>query len=139
MISHLFGRGCLLIVCVLVGLSAPHLYAQRPPQASPEVSYNLSIQAMNRGDYREALDQMQTAITGDPGNLDYQYALGIIYSRLQRWEEAEGIFLALVQQDERTFRKAYFDLAYVYLQRGNAEKALEMVEKALPVDPGRAH
>jgi tetratricopeptide (TPR) repeat protein len=101
-------------------------------------SYSIGIQALNRGDYREALAEIQDAIQQDTDNLDYQYVLGIVYSRMQRFEEAQAIFGALLQQNEQLFRKVYFDLAFIYVQTGKEEMALETIEKARPVDPGRA-
>ncbi len=57
---------------------------------------------------------------------------------MNRPDEAEGILLALLREDERSFQKAYFDLAEIYLQRNEDTRAAEMLRKARPLDPGRA-
>ncbi|MFP5214218.1 MAG: tetratricopeptide repeat protein [Acidobacteriota bacterium] len=85
---------------------------------------------------QEALDLAQAAVSKNPENLEYQYSLAGIYYRMGRYEEAEGIFRALLNQDEERFRKAYFDLSHIYVQRQKLADAVEMLAKARPVDAG---
>ena len=73
-----------------------------------------------------------------PEQLEFQYELGVIYFNLGRLDESEGIFQALVPQDEARFGKAWFDLAHIARKRGKRLEAIEFLEKARPVDPGRA-
>ncbi len=105
---------------------------------SAAMSYELGVQAFNRGDFREALKLLQDAVSEDPENLDHQYMLGIAYMRMQRHDEAESIYLALLQADESRFQKVWFDLAVINIQKGREEEALVMLGKAKSLDPGRA-
>lgn len=94
--------------------------------------------AMRASRFREALPLMEQAVAESPGNLELQYNLGIIYFNLGRLDEAEAIFHVLLRQDEAEFRKSCFDLAAIALKRGKRVEAIEFLEKARPVDPGRA-
>lgn len=108
-------------------------------QVSPGASfYQKALQEMKAGNYNEALVQIQSALAQSPEQLEFQYELGVIYFNLGRLDESEGIFQALVRQDEALFGKAWFDLAHIAMKRGKRLEAIGFFEKARPVDPGRA-
>jgi tetratricopeptide (TPR) repeat protein len=127
-------------LCLLCFLVLPSILSAQAPASSapPSISYNLALQALSAQNHQEALAKIQEAISEDPSNLEYQHVLGVIYVRLQRWDEAELVFNTLVREDEEQFRKVYFDLADIHMQQKKDEQALEMAGKARPVDPGRA-
>ena len=94
--------------------------------------------ALNRSDYPGALAFSQQAVAEDPSNLNYQYLLGIAYFKMSKLDEAEAIFLALTRADSVSFQKAFFDLSALYLQKNETENAMEMLQKAYSLDPGRS-
>jgi len=126
-------RGCLLLSLILLGLFPRLLHAQ---SVSP--AYQLAARAFEAGNLREALTQAQIAVLEEPSNLDCQYLLAGIYFRLERLDEAENIFRVLIREDENAYRKAYFDLANIYSRGGKEPEVVEALERARPVDPGRA-
>jgi tetratricopeptide (TPR) repeat protein len=129
-----------LLACFFpVSLPAQSQQPQSHPSPDhPSSLYNLAVQAFNREDYKEALSQIQQAISEAPESLEYQYVLGRCYLRMHRLEEAETIFLALLRGDEAVFRKAYFDEANILVQLGKEDEALRVIEKGRPSDPPRA-
>ncbi|WP_028323537.1 tetratricopeptide repeat protein [Desulfatirhabdium butyrativorans] len=100
--------------------------------------FSRAMAAMQSGDDQTALIEMQQAIAIEPSNLEYQYLLGNIYSRLNRLEEAENIFQALLRTEPDRFGKCYFDLSAIHLKRHDDTGALDYLQKAKSVDSGRA-
>ena len=88
--------------------------------------------------YQDALDAIQNAVALDPKNLEYQYTMGGIYLWMQRLEEAEAIYRALIAADGKLFLKAYFNLANIFVQTKRNDQALEALKTARSLDPGRA-
>uniref|UniRef100_A0A7C4W014 Tetratricopeptide repeat protein n=1 Tax=Desulfatirhabdium butyrativorans TaxID=340467 RepID=A0A7C4W014_9BACT len=103
-----------------------------------QAAFSKAMQAIKSGDDQAALSAMLQAIAIEPFNLEYQYLLGNIYSRLNRLEEAENIYTALLRTEQDQFRKCYFDLSDISLKRHDETSALAFLEKAKSVDPGRA-
>ncbi len=131
-----FQRSCLIIVFVASFILLPNVRAQ--DSSTPRTAFQLAFQAIQAGNNQEALVQIQRAILEKPGNLDYQYLLGGIYFRMQKTDEAEVIFQALIHENEGRYRGVYFDLANIYLRRGEEAAAIGALKKARPADPGRA-
>ncbi len=131
-----FGRSCLIAMFLVSITLLPSARAQ--DSSTSQAPFQLASQALRTGDYQEALVQIQRAILENPENLEYQYLLGGIFFRLQRLDEAEAVFQALIRENEDYYRNVYFDLANVYSIRGNEMAAVEALRKARPVDPGRA-
>lgn len=130
-----FRWNSLLIGVLLFCLLPCSIHAQSP--GADTVAFQSAMQALKAGNVQEALTHIQRAILENPGNLEYQYQLGGIFFRLGRLDEAEAIFLALIVQDEAAYRKAWFDVANVRFRRSDDKGAVEALEKARPVDPGR--
>ncbi|MEN6440815.1 MAG: tetratricopeptide repeat protein [Syntrophobacter sp.] len=126
-------RGCLLLCCTLLVLFPRLLHAQAGSQA-----YQSAARAFQAGNLQDAFTQVQIATLEEPSNLDYQYLLAGIYFRLGRLDVAENIFRVLIRENESAYRKAYFDLANIYSRGGKESDVVEALEKARPVDPGRA-
>ncbi len=127
------------VVCFAVFLLVVFTALVSSAQVSPGASfYQKALQEMKAGNYNEALVQIQLALAQSPEQLEFQYELGVIYFNLGRLDESEGIFQALVRQDEALFGKVRFDLAHIAKKRGKRLEAIEFPEKARPVDPGKA-
>ncbi|MHC1724879.1 MAG: tetratricopeptide repeat protein [Syntrophobacteraceae bacterium] len=126
---------CFMILSIAVIFLPLLSSAQGTPGAPADES---AYEAMRTGRFQEAFPLMEQAVAGSPGNLELQYNLGVIYFNLGRLDEAEIIFQVLLRQDEGEFRKACFDLAAIALKKGKRVEAIDFLEKARPVDPGRS-
>lgn len=131
---------CLAILSLPPSASAQETSPSQSPTAPSSLSslYDTTLKAMKQGNDKVALSLIQEAISADPQELEYQYVLGVIYLRLGRSEEAEGIFLALLAADEARFAKAAFELALIEVRRQRYEEALTFLGMARPADAGRA-
>ena len=109
-----------------------------PADEDGSLAYTNAQNAIINNDYSNALTYSQQAVAVNPGNLDYQYLLGISYFKLSKLDEAQSIFFALIQQDPIAFQKVFFDLSAIYLQKNDEQNALKMLEQAYTLDPGRA-
>jgi tetratricopeptide (TPR) repeat protein len=109
-----------------------------PADEDGSLSYTNAQNAINNNDYSSAMIYSQQAVAANPGNLDYQYLLGISYFKLSKLDEAQTIFFALIREDSIAFQKVFFDLSAVYLQKNDERNALKMLEQAYTLDPGRA-
>ena len=107
-----------------------------PADEDGSMAYANAQNAIRNNDYPNALAYIQQAVAVNPGNLDYQYLLGISYFKLSKLDEAQAIFFALIYEDSIAFQKAFFDLSSAYLQRNDEQNALKMLEQAYTLDPG---
>jgi tetratricopeptide (TPR) repeat protein len=108
-----------------------------PADEDGSIAYANAQNAIKNNDYPNALAYIQQAVAVKPGNLDYQYLLGVSYFKLSKLDEAQAIFFALINEDSIAFQKAFFDLSSAYLQRNDEQNALKMLEQAYTLDPGR--
>jgi adenylate cyclase len=84
------------------------------------------IQTLGRLD--EAIDIYQQNITVDPLNMSVHSALGILYRKTHRFDDAIAIFEKQIELRPQ-YHWAYFNLGKTYLFRGDAEQALVEIEK----------
>ena len=96
------------------------------------------LDALDLQNYDDAVESFKKAIGLDPRNLEFQYCLGVAYSRLKRYEEALTIFKSLIQKSPESFYKAYFDIAAIYSEQGMYQAALETLNTAEKSDPNNA-
>ena len=119
MISCRFRRYCTLVFLFTLFLTSYAPKAEALEPAYPQAAF----EALQAGKMQEALDVMQYAVTENPQNLEYQYTLGVVYLRLDRLDEAELIFQALLLQEGEQYRKVNFDRALISVKRGNDREA----------------
>uniref|UniRef100_A0A7C4VQV6 Tetratricopeptide repeat protein n=1 Tax=Desulfatirhabdium butyrativorans TaxID=340467 RepID=A0A7C4VQV6_9BACT len=112
--------------------------AKSSASRNSEDPYPAVLDALREGNVSLAYRQIQTAIQNDPTNMEYQYVLAGIYMQMNRFEEADTIFQALLRTYPEEYRKCHFDLAGLAMQMGDDEQALSHLEQARPIDPGRA-
>lgn len=65
--------------------------------------------------------------------VDEQFSLGVEYLRTDRFGEAEGVFLSLLERGAAA-PFLYHNLGIVYLRQGGYERAVEQFRKALEMD-----
>ncbi len=95
------------------------------------------VEAYESGSYQEAINSLKKAIELEPGNLEFQYYLGLTYSAMGKYEEALEVFGKIVEREPVTFRKAYFEIAAVYSKQKQYQKAIDtlsLVEEIAPKD-----
>ncbi len=97
------------------------------------------------GDSQGAVDVLQPAAAslGDPVGRQAALLLAVAYENLERWSDAERIYLDVAASDALAFevREARADAARVRLEQGNRQGALELYRRILadlePDDPAR--
>ena len=83
----------------------------------------------------QAVTAYENAVRLAPDSIDLRYALGAIYWKLIRYDDAEREFLkVLVLQPNEP--RASFNLGDIYLTKGDAAKSLPFLETAAKAFPG---
>lgn len=80
------------------------------------------------GDYEGASLLLQSVLREYPGDLDASYNLGIALSAMTRYDEAEKVFSAILKASPDDF-DAMAELAAVYDGKGDAERAMQLLDK----------
>lgn len=107
-----------------------HTYAVRLAPGNAEYRNNLGFSHLAAGKPEDAIAPLEAALALDPG-LSHAYAnLGFAYGRVGRLEDAERTFRAGLGE-----AGALIDLALVYEERGAADKAAELRERAYLIAP----
>jgi tetratricopeptide (TPR) repeat protein len=82
----------------------------------------------------EAAEAYQKAVALEPTSTLFRYALGYLYWKLYRYEEAERELVEVLKQEKDNARAA-FTLGDLYLTRGDALKALPFLTQAAAAYP----
>jgi lipoprotein NlpI len=93
------------------------------------------VEAFEIGSYQQAIHSLKKAIELEPGNLEFQYYLGLTYSAMERYEEALEIFEKIVEKEPISFRKAFFEIAAVYAKQKQYQRTIDtltLVEEIAP-------
>jgi Flp pilus assembly protein TadD len=107
-----------------------HTYAVKLAPGSAEFRNNLGFSLLAAGKPSDAIGPLEVALALDPA-LSHAYAnLGFAYGRVGRLEEAERTFRAGLGE-----AAALIDMALVYEERGEADKASELRERAYLIAP----
>ena len=96
----------------------------------------------SRGNYEEALQAYQRALAIDPTNIDAKVGLGLTYAAMRRIEEGEQIaneLLDLSSKPREENADYLFLVAMLDRARGDHEKAITSLEKAMSVARRRYH
>jgi Tfp pilus assembly protein PilF len=98
---------------------------RNPLYATPEKAYaSLGYAMYKNGDYEEAEYTLQTALLKYPQSSYSAYVLGLVYTALERMEDAIRMFDAAVNMAPYDL-EARWVLAHAYLRVGKNKKALE--------------
>jgi tetratricopeptide (TPR) repeat protein len=73
------------------------LAARSLPQRG-RIHYNLGLLLSYLGEAANAEDALQTALSLEPGQIDYYIALADFYLKRQQWDKAEGLAAKMVQR-----------------------------------------
>ncbi len=131
-----------IIECTAIGL-AFFLVIFLPQTSSAEGQSGMNYyidwtESYDAGMYQSALSSIGKAIELEPSNLDYQYYYAMTYSALERYQEAESIYNAILNTDAKKYYKAYFDLAAIYTKKKEYKKALMTISSAEYIIPDNA-
>jgi tetratricopeptide (TPR) repeat protein len=86
------------------------------------------------GQYREAIQAFQKAITMNPANAMCHYRLGLVFAVEQKEQEAIKCFKKVLELEPNS-AQAHASLASQYRKMGQEDKAREHIEKARAMQP----
>jgi tetratricopeptide (TPR) repeat protein len=96
----------------------------------------------SRGHYEEAVRAYERALVIDPANVDTKLGLGLTYAAMGRREEGEQIGKGLLESSDKPPEENanyLFLVGVLHRARGDHEKAITFLEKALAVPRRRFH
>lgn len=92
---------------------------------------------MAKGQYQDALKLLDQQVARNPQDAQARFARGIALTRLKRTTEAMKVFSDLTR-DYPQLPEPYNNLAVLYAQQGDYDKAREALQAALATHPGYA-
>lgn len=92
---------------------------------------------MTQGEFDAALKRLDAQLKTAPQDAEARFIRGLVLTRLKRSEEAIKTF-ADITRDYPQLPEPYNNLAVLYAQQGNYEKAREALESALATHPSYA-
>jgi len=98
--------------------------------------YELGLKLVNKGDFTQAAEHFQQAISLYPDYLAARNDLGAQYLKLKRLDEAEKLFQGVLAEDPKNFN-AKFNLGLVRIERKNYLEAISELKQAKVIDSTR--
>jgi tetratricopeptide (TPR) repeat protein len=92
---------------------------------------------MSQGDYKSALDRLDRYLASSPQDAEGRFSRGLVLVKLNRTDEAIKAFADLTR-DYPQLPEPYNNLAVLYAQKGDYEKARDALEAALATHPAYA-
>ena len=87
------------------------------------------IQAKKWHEAAKALNELEDdSLSEEDQGLKY-FSLGVVHGELQKWPEAELYYNISLQKNKRLEGHNFFELAKIYLSRGELNQALTLLEK----------
>jgi len=94
--------------------------------------YTLGLVYSMKGEFQEAINYLKKCLDIDPSMTDARNSLGVAYQELGFLEEAEKEFkIATLDTNYKSIELPYYNLARIYLMRGNLQEALGHIDRAL--------
>ncbi|WP_245611873.1 tetratricopeptide repeat protein [Nevskia soli] len=103
--------------------------------ASPAVQEAQTL--LSQGDYKGALDRLDRYLASSPQDAEARFSRGLVLVKLNRSDEAIKVFADLTR-DYPQLPEPYNNLAVLYAQKGDYEKARDALEAALATHPAYA-
>ena len=125
-------RSILLPLLVVVAYPC---YAQAP--ATTAAQLDRAARFVDAGDWQKAEQTVRAVLRADPNQADALNLLGIVTGKQGRSDEAEALFRKAMVSNP-SLAAAWANLAQLYKQRGDVERALQTLEEGLghaPHDP----
>lgn len=105
-----------------------------PPAAKKE--YELGLKFVNKGDFQQAANHFQEALTIYPDYLAARNDLGAQFLKLKRIDEAEKHFETVLSNDPKNFN-AKFNMGLVEMERRHYNEAISLLKQAIGIDSTR--
>jgi tetratricopeptide (TPR) repeat protein len=115
-------------------VSAAELRQTVPSAAKRQ--YELGLKAVNKGNFQQAADYFQEALTIYPEYLAARNDLGAQYLKLKQIDEAEKHFQIVLASDPKNFNAKY-NLGLVQFERRNYTEAITLLNQAIVIDSTR--
>lgn len=98
-----------------------------------DVYYMLGMSFYQLGDFRRALPSLSRAVELNGEDVDARFHYGMSLAQTEQIDDAIVQFNEVIKQEEHA--DSYFNLGVAYAYKDNANKALEMFNKALDIQP----
>jgi len=104
--------------------------------ATAKKQYELGLKFVNKGDFQQAANHFQEALSIYPEYLAARNDLGAQFLKLKRIDEAEKHFETVLSNDPKNFN-AKFNMGLVAMERHHYTEALSFLNQALAIDSTR--
>ncbi|WP_079416025.1 nuclear transport factor 2 family protein [Thiomonas intermedia] len=121
-------RNRLLATLIALALSAPTVWAADAASVT---------QSLQKGDLQSALQQVDTLLAQKPKDPQYQFLKGVILTEQKKDAQAIQIFQSLTEQYPE-LPEPYNNLAVLYAQQGQYDKARAALDMAIRTNPSYA-
>ena len=121
-------RNRLLATLIALALSAPSVWAADAASVT---------QSLQKGDLQSALQQVDTLLAQKPKDPQYQFLKGVILTEQKKDAQAIQIFQSLTEQYPE-LPEPYNNLAVLYAQQGQYDKARAALDMAIRTNPSYA-
>jgi Tfp pilus assembly protein PilF len=115
-------------------VSAAELRQAVPPAAKKQ--YELGLKLVTKGDYQQAANRFQEALTIYPEYLAARNDLGAQYLKLKQIDAAEKEFETVLRDDPKNFN-AKFNMGLVNVERKRYQEAIAILNEAIALDSTR--
>lgn len=115
-------------------VSAAELQQSVPPAAKKQ--YELGLKLVNKGEFQQAANRFQEALTIYPEYLAARNDLGAQYLKLKQIDEAEKNFEMVLRNDPKNFN-AKFNMGLVEVERKHYQQAIAVLNQAIAIDSTR--
>lgn len=109
-------------------------YARQEVNQAP---FSLAQELLAKHEFRAAIPLLQQVVQADPGDFEAWNDLGMAQSEDKKQKDAEGSYLKALSVSP-DFLLARLNLGKLYLSKQDAEKAIEVLGKAVESAPGSA-
>ena len=97
--------------------------------------YSLGLSHSMNGNFEESVKHLQNCLKINPTLTDARNALGAIYQEMGLLDQAEKEFrIAISDENYKSKDNSYYNLARIYMAKGNLKEALNYVEWALGIN-----
>lgn len=115
-------------------VSAAELKQAVPSAAKKQ--YEAGLKFVAKGDFQQAANHFQNALSIYPEYLAARNDLGAQYLKLKRIDEAEKHFQTVLSNDPKNFN-AKFNMGLVQVERHNYNEAISLLNQAVAIDSTR--
>lgn len=102
-----------------------------------QTSYGDIQLLVNEKNYKEALKSAEQQLARNSSDIKLQFMKGLILTRMDRYSEAEKVFIALTKNNPE-LPEPYNNLAVVYAAQGKYSEAAEALKSAINTHPSYA-